>query len=293
MLNTNAYVGIEEREEILSEAGVAQQLEQILASGPPSLYRRAYRILGNAADAKDAVQDALLAAYTHLHQFRGQAQISTWLTTIVLNCAQLQLRRRPRHVHVSLDESAGDLQTLSVSERIPDYRPNPEDECREFELSTRLSHLHSQLSPTLPKTFLLRDVDGLSIRETAADFGSANRHCEGPVRTSSQKTQRIDVAYPHPPVSQSAKSIVAFRKLGGSGRCSRVARGGRVFGGKRMQACRIREKVGLRVRLSWKTVRSSLAPSAVIADISFLAVRRRSYGTRKNGTQSSARQHTA
>ena len=40
MLNTNAYVGIEEREEILSEAGVAQQLEQILASGPPSLYRR-------------------------------------------------------------------------------------------------------------------------------------------------------------------------------------------------------------------------------------------------------------
>jgi hypothetical protein len=62
MLNTNAYVGIEERQEILSEAGVAQQLEQILASGPPPLYRRAYRILGNAADAKDAVQDALLAA---------------------------------------------------------------------------------------------------------------------------------------------------------------------------------------------------------------------------------------
>jgi len=222
MLNTNAYVGIEEREEILSEAGVAQQLEQILASGPPSLYRRAYRILGNAADAKDAVQDALLAAYTHLHQFRGQAQISTWLTTIVLNCAQLQLRRRPRHVHVSLDESAGDLQTLSVSERIPDYRPNPEDECREFELSTRLSHLHSQLSPTLPKTFLLRDVDGLSIRETAADFGSANRHCEGPVRTSSQKTQRIDAAHPQAAISQAAKSIVALRKFGSSYRCSRV-----------------------------------------------------------------------
>jgi hypothetical protein len=63
MQNTNAYVGIEEREGIPNEEGVAQPLEQILASGLPSLYRRAYRILGNAADAEDAVQDALLAAY--------------------------------------------------------------------------------------------------------------------------------------------------------------------------------------------------------------------------------------
>jgi RNA polymerase sigma-70 factor, ECF subfamily len=222
MLNTNAYVGIEEREEILSEAGVAQQLEQILASGPPSLYRRAYRILGNAADAKDAVQDALRAADTHLHQFRGQAQISTWLTTIVLNCAQLQLRRRPRHVHVSLDESAGDLQTLSVSERIPDYRPNPEDEYRESELSTRLSHLHSQLSPTLPKTFLLRDVDGLSIRETARILGVPTGTVKAQFARVSQKTQRIDAAYPQAAISQAAKSIVALRKFGSSYRCSRV-----------------------------------------------------------------------
>src|SRR2546425_11023496 len=88
MQNTNAYVASEEREEIANEGKAAQQLEQILASGLPPLYRRAYRILGNAADAEDAVQDALLAAYTHLHQFRGQAQISTWLTTIMLNCAR-------------------------------------------------------------------------------------------------------------------------------------------------------------------------------------------------------------
>src|SRR5580704_19333311 len=186
MQNTNAEVGVDERDEIPSEEGAAQQLEQILASGLPPLYRRACRILGNAADAKDAVQDALLAAYTHLHQLRGQAQISTWLTTIVLNCAQLQLRRRPRHVHVSLDESAGDLQTLSVSERIPDYRPNPEDEYRESELSTRLSHLHSQLSPTLRRTFLLRDVDGLSIRETARIL----RVPAGTVKTRSARARK-------------------------------------------------------------------------------------------------------
>jgi RNA polymerase sigma-70 factor, ECF subfamily len=170
MQNTNAEVETDERE-IPSEEGAAQQLEQILASGLPALYRRAYRILGNASDAEDAVQDALLAAYTHLHQFRGQAKISTWLTTIVLNCARLQLRRRPGHVHVSLDESSGELQPRSVSERIADHRPNPEDEYSEFELSARLTHLHSYLSPTLRRTFHLRDVEGLSIRETARILG--------------------------------------------------------------------------------------------------------------------------
>jgi RNA polymerase sigma-70 factor (ECF subfamily) len=171
MQKANADVATEEREKIPNEGKAAQQLEQILASGLPPLYRRAYRILGNAADAEDAVQDALLAAYTHLDQFRGQAQISTWLTAIVLNCARLQIRRRLRHVQVSLDECTADLQPVSVSERLADHRPNPEDECTESELSARLTHLHSYLSPTLRRAFQLRDIDGLSIRETARILG--------------------------------------------------------------------------------------------------------------------------
>src|SRR3989475_11410686 len=128
MQNNNAYVASEEREEISNEGKAAQQLEKILASGLPRLYRRAYRILGNAADAEDAVQDALLAAYTHLHQFRGQAQISTWLTTIMLNCARLQLRRRAKRFQMSLDATTGCPQPVSVSERLADNRPNPEEE---------------------------------------------------------------------------------------------------------------------------------------------------------------------
>jgi RNA polymerase sigma-70 factor, ECF subfamily len=165
------YDGTDEHQEIGGQEGAAQQLEQILAGGLSRLYRRAYHILGNTADAEDAVQDALLAAYTHLHQFRGQAQISTWLTSIVMNCARMRLRGRPRHVHVSLDESSQERQQLSLSERLADYRPNPEDESIESELSARLSHLHRQLSPTLRRTLQLRDIDGLSIREAAQILG--------------------------------------------------------------------------------------------------------------------------
>lgn len=171
MQKRDEYAAADGSEEIGGEEGAAQQLKQILAGGLPPLYRRAYRILGNTADAEDAVQDALLAAYTHLDQFRGQAKISTWLTTIVLNCARLQLRRRPRYIHVSIDESGEELQPVSISERLADKRPNPEDQCRESELRERLTHFHRQLTPTLRRTFQLRDVEGLSIRETAQILG--------------------------------------------------------------------------------------------------------------------------
>jgi len=185
MQNTNADVGNHDRNETLTKEGATQQLEQILSNGLHPLYRMAHRLLGNAADAEDAVQDGLLAAYTHLHQFRGQSQLSTWLTTIVLNCARLQLRRRPRRVPVSLDESIGELQH-SVSERLQDHRPNPEDECRESELSARLNQLHSQLSPILRRTLQLRDVDGLSIRETARILGVPT----GTVKTQSARARK-------------------------------------------------------------------------------------------------------
>jgi RNA polymerase sigma-70 factor, ECF subfamily len=171
MQNRNTSDGIDEQQDIGGEKGAAQQLEQILTGGLPPLYRRAYRILGNVADAEDALQDALLAAYTHLHQFRGQARISTWITAILLNSARMQLRRRLRHVHVALEESTEELQPVSLPERLADHRPDPEDEFIESELKTRLSDLHTQLSPTLRRTFQLRDVEGRSIRETARILG--------------------------------------------------------------------------------------------------------------------------
>lgn len=137
----------------------------------PSLYRYGYRLLGNKTDAEDAVQDALLAAYKHLNQFRGDAQLSTWLTTIVINCARMQLRRRSRYIHVSLDSRIGEDQEYSLSDILVDHRPSPEDECYRSRLNERLMKSAERLSPTLRRTFYLRYVDNLSIRETARVLG--------------------------------------------------------------------------------------------------------------------------
>ena len=167
----NPYAGTFERHKMFIDQNATKTLQHVLPNCLPSLYRRAFRLLRNAADAEDAVQDALLAAYTHMDQFRGRSQISTWLTAIVQNCARMQLRKRARRVHLPLEEQNVEGYELTVSERLADQGPGPEEQCRQSELSRRLYHCQNQLSPTLRLTFQLRDVEGLSIRETAQVLG--------------------------------------------------------------------------------------------------------------------------
>src|SRR5712671_6452272 len=106
------------------DQSAARELQRALSLSSPSFYRCALRLLGNRADAEDAVQEALLAAHKHLHQFRGQSQMSTWLTTIVSNCARMQLRRRPRQIHMPLDEQIGEEQRYLICERLADVGPS-------------------------------------------------------------------------------------------------------------------------------------------------------------------------
>jgi len=145
------------------------EFEVVLSRNLPMFYRRAFRVLGNMPDAEDAVQDALLSACKHFGQFRGQAKLSTWLTAIVTNAALLQLRRR-RGRYISLDEQKGE-DTLTFSERLRDPNPGPEEVCSSAETCDRLVSGIKQLSPTLRRTFQLRDIDGLSTREAALVLG--------------------------------------------------------------------------------------------------------------------------
>ena len=153
--------------DVVDIQAAARKLQDALPLRLPSFYRCAFPVLGNAAHAEDAVQEALLAAYKHINQFRGQSQMSTWSTTIVRNCALMQLRKRPRYIHFPLEQQVGDEQPRSLWEERADERPGPEDEFRTSELTARLRKCTVLLSPTLRRTFQLRVVDGLSIFETA------------------------------------------------------------------------------------------------------------------------------
>jgi RNA polymerase sigma-70 factor (ECF subfamily) len=147
------------------------EMHDVLLRYLPRFHRRAYRNLGNAADAEDAVQDAMLAAYVHLDQFKGQAQMSTWLNSIVTNCARMQLRRRPLRPHVPLDEPLGEDQEHSLSELVADSRPSPEDDCRSAELGRHIAEAVARLSPSLQRTYRLCGMNGLSLKEAAHTLG--------------------------------------------------------------------------------------------------------------------------
>ena len=157
--------------DVADDQSAARELQRVLSLSSPSFYRCALRLLGNSADAEDAVQEALLAAHKHLHQFRGQSQMSTWLTTIVCNCARMQLRKRPCQIQMPLDEHFVEDERYFISERLADTRPSPEDECRNSELAAHLRKCTALLSPSLRRTFQLRVADGLSIIETAQALG--------------------------------------------------------------------------------------------------------------------------
>lgn len=168
-----------------------QELTDIFAGRLPSLTRMAARVVGNAADAEDAVQDAFLSAYTHLGQFKGQAKMSTWLTTIVLNAARLKVRARPRQVHIPLDQEDRERDYAPLSEALPDRRPSPEELCRNWELAERLAQACTQLSPILRRTFQLSNVDGLSIGEIAQAQGIPHGTVKARVARARKKLKEL------------------------------------------------------------------------------------------------------
>jgi RNA polymerase sigma-70 factor (ECF subfamily) len=199
MQATAASIGNEQDIDIPAAEKETREPQDAFSRYLPLLHRTAYRYLGNAADAEDAVQDALLSAYKHLDQFRGQAQVSTWLVAIVSNCARMQLRRRPPQIHVSLNEQFGDKEGYTLSERLAHFGPSPEEEYRKAELHKRLMQFVEELSPSLRRAFQLRDLDGLTTREAANILGVVDGTVKAQVaRARTKLTRLVRRALDHP-----------------------------------------------------------------------------------------------
>jgi RNA polymerase sigma-70 factor, ECF subfamily len=147
------------------------ELQEIVSRHLPLLYNRAFRYVGDPHEAEDAVQDALLSAYRHLDQFKGTAKMTTWLVSIVTNSALTLLRKKLRHVHLSLDERGSEDQDYCLSDGLADAGPGPEGECIESERHAHLMQFVMGLTPTLRKAIQLCDLDGLTTKEIALLLG--------------------------------------------------------------------------------------------------------------------------
>jgi RNA polymerase sigma-70 factor (ECF subfamily) len=111
----------------------------------PQLLRMARRLTQNSEDAEDVVQEAFLKAFKALAQFRGEAQMSSWLGTIVQNTAHEHLRSRRNRVFVSIechDKDENDTFELGL----PDPRKNPEETWARTEMDAILRSEINKLS---------------------------------------------------------------------------------------------------------------------------------------------------
>jgi RNA polymerase sigma-70 factor (ECF subfamily) len=146
------------------------QFEALMRRHNQVLFRTARAILRDDAEAEDAVQEAYVQAYRSLGDFRGEAQLSTWLARIVVNEALMRLRKQKRRAEiVPMQPSA----TLEALQEIPaiDMGQGPETSAARSEMRRLLEAQIDALPDIYRTVFVLRAVEELSVDETAAILG--------------------------------------------------------------------------------------------------------------------------
>jgi RNA polymerase sigma-70 factor (ECF subfamily) len=143
------------------------------------VFTAAMSILNNPADAEEVAQEAVLKAFKALPRFRGEAKFSTWLIQITINEARLKLRKERRHLYESLDEQRTDEQGDYFPKDFADWREIPSEILHRKELREALKRALNSLPPKYREVLILRDIQHLSIQETAQVLGIT----EGSVKT--------------------------------------------------------------------------------------------------------------
>jgi RNA polymerase sigma-70 factor (ECF subfamily) len=133
-------------------------------SGP--IYRLALKMLNDPQDAEDVLQETFIKAYRALQTFEGRSSLSTWLYRIAVNEALMHLRqRKPGQVSIDAERETDEGEGEPI--QIVDWRALPEEELLSAETRQVMDHAIQRLPATLRSVFLLRDIEGLSVRETA------------------------------------------------------------------------------------------------------------------------------
>src|SRR5262249_29541503 len=134
------------------------------------VFAAAYAILHNEADAEDAAQEAVLKAFKNLRQFRGESRFSTWLIQITVN--EARMRRRKEHAEIM--EPIADLRDEEgnyVPRDFADWREIPSETLERKEVREQLIKALQDLGAKYREVFVLRDMQHLSIEQTAKSLG--------------------------------------------------------------------------------------------------------------------------
>jgi RNA polymerase sigma-70 factor (ECF subfamily) len=151
-------------------AGDRSEFARLVEAASGSIYRLALKMLGDPQDAEDALQTTFLKVYQHLGEFEGRSSLSTWLYRIAANEALMLLRKR--HPQLSLSEESGEGDEMEYpAAQLTDWCCLPEEEFLSSEARAVLDEAIQRLPEILRIVFVLRDIEGLSIQETAEALG--------------------------------------------------------------------------------------------------------------------------
>lgn len=147
-------------ENIIARArrGDAGAFEQLVETYREQVYRIALRMCGNAADADEAAQEAFLAAWKGLPNFRGDSQFSTWLYQLTTHAAIDLMRREKRQI------ATEDITEVSA----PDPAPGPQQQAERRETQEAVRDAILQLTPEYRQIVVLRFLEDLSYEEIGA-----------------------------------------------------------------------------------------------------------------------------
>jgi RNA polymerase sigma-70 factor (ECF subfamily) len=152
---------------VRSAAGERSALEELFRRYRQIAFRVAYRLLGNEADALDAVQDGFVKALVHLPRFQGRSSFKTWLLRVVSNASLDLGRSRGRREAISMDA----LRVCGKDDCEPRETPMPERDLELADLRRQLNKALEQLPPAQRQTFVLHAEAELSYREIADALG--------------------------------------------------------------------------------------------------------------------------
>jgi len=134
------------------------------------LYAAAYVILRNEADAEDCVQEAVLKAFKYIRQFRAEAKFSTWLIQITVNEARMRRRKEHADIMEPIENSKSEEGAYTPRD-FADWREIPSETLERQEVREKLGEALRSLGQIYREVFVLRDMEHLSIEDTAKALG--------------------------------------------------------------------------------------------------------------------------
>src|SRR5262249_19483286 len=136
-----------------------------------AVFLAATSILGNEADGEEEAQEAMLKAFRNLGRFRRESKFSTWLIQIAINEAKMKLRKDRRHLYESIEGGHQNDDGDYIPADFADWREIPSEALERAELRQALQKALASLPEKYRTVLILRDVQHLSIAETAEALG--------------------------------------------------------------------------------------------------------------------------